>query len=46
MMSRFEKVKKYFDDGLWNIQRVANAVIKGWIEIDEFQKITGENYDI
>lgn len=45
-MSRFEKVKKYFDDGLWNIQRVANAVIKGWIEIDEFQKITGENYDI
>ena len=28
-MNRFEKVKKYFDDGLWNINRVANAVLKG-----------------
>ncbi len=46
MMSRFEKVKKYFDDGFWNINRVADAVLKGWIDIEQFEEITGENYDI
>ena len=45
-MSRFEKVKKYFDSGLWNLSRVANAVLKGWIDIEQFKIITGENYDI
>lgn len=45
-MNRFEKVKKYFDDGLWNINRVANAVLKGWIDTEQFEIITGENYDI
>lgn len=45
-MSRFEKVKKYFDNGLWNIGRVANAVLKGWIDTEQFKIITGEIYDI
>ncbi|MBP3330359.1 MAG: XkdX family protein [Clostridia bacterium] len=45
-MSKFEKVKKYYDNGLWNAERVANAVIKGWITVDEFREITGVAYDI
>ena len=45
-MSKYEKVKKYFDNGLWNEERVANAVIKGWITADDFREITGESYDI
>ena len=41
-MSKFEKVKTYYDRGLWNIERVRNAVIKKWITENEFKEITGE----
>lgn len=44
MSSKFEKVKGYFDKGLWNIERVKNAVVKGWITAEEFQIITGQPY--
>lgn len=44
MSSKFEKVKWYFERGLWGIERVRNAVIHRWITADEFQIITGENY--
>ena len=44
MSSKFEKVKGYFDKGLWNIERVRNAVVKGWITPEEFQIITGQPY--
>lgn len=46
MSKKFEKVKKYFEHGLWNEERVANAVLKGWITVEEFREITGVNYDI
>jgi uncharacterized XkdX family phage protein len=42
---QYEKVKKYYDDGMWTIARVKNAVIKGWITEDEFREITGENFE-
>jgi len=42
---KFEKVKKYYDDGLWNKEMVRNAVIKGWIRADEYEEITGEPFD-
>ena len=42
---KYEKVKKYYDDGLWTIGMVRNAVIKGWITPEEFVEITGEPYD-
>ena len=45
MSSKFEKVKGYFDRGLWNIERVKNAVVKGWITAEEFQIITGRLYE-
>lgn len=44
-MSKFEKVKYYYDNGLWNISRVRNAVVKNWITESEFEEITGESYN-
>ena len=46
MSKKYMKVKKYFDNGLWDSERVANAVVKGWITVDEFREITGVIYDI
>lgn len=43
-MTKFEKVKYYYDNGLWNISRVRNAVVKNWITAEEFEEITGESY--
>ena len=45
MSSNFDKVKNYFDKGLWSIERVRNAVVKGWITPEEFQVITGRLYE-
>ena len=41
---KFEKVKFYYDTGRWDITKVHNAVVKGWITEEEFFEITGENY--
>ena len=45
MRTKFEKVKKYFDNGLWDIRRVKNAVEKGWITAEEFEEITHAPYE-
>lgn len=37
----YEKVKSYFDRGMWSIDRVRSAVGK-WITEEEFKEITGE----
>lgn len=44
-MSKFEKVKYYYEHGLWSIDRVRNAVVKGWITAAQFKEITGEDYE-
>lgn len=44
MSANFQKVKNYYDKGLWSIERVAKAVEKGWITAEEYQIITGEPY--
>lgn len=41
----YEKVKNYYNKGLWSIDRVRNAVIKGWITPEEFEEITGQPYE-
>lgn len=41
MSEKFYKVKDYYDRGLWSIERVQNAVVKGWITAEEFETITG-----
>ena len=42
-MNRFEKVKKYYDSGLWNKKQVDNAVKKGWITQEEFEIIVTDD---
>lgn len=44
MSKKFEKVKRYYDSGLWNKQMVANAVVKEWITAEEYEQIVGEPY--
>lgn len=45
-MSKYDKVKSYYDKGLWNIVMVRNAVLKEWITSEEFKEITGEDYSV
>ena len=45
MSRKFEKVKRFFNDGFWNVEMVRNSVTKGWITKDEFYEITGETYE-
>ena len=40
----FEKVKGYYEAGLWSKERVYAAVGK-WITEEEYQEITGEPYE-
>ena len=41
----FEKVKNYYDNGLWNETRVHNAVGR-WITAEEYAEITGKYYEV
>lgn len=43
MSKNYEKVKNYYDKGLWNENRVHNAVGK-WITPEEYEQITGKVY--
>jgi hypothetical protein len=45
MSKNYNKVKNYYDKGLWTITQVKNAVIKNWITEEEFQEITGQEYE-
>ena len=45
MSPKYEKVKRYYNSGLWNKTMVRNAVVKGWITPEQFEEITGEAYD-
>lgn len=44
MSAKYKTVKKYYKNGLWTIDKVRNAVVKGWITEEEFEEITGEKY--
>lgn len=44
MSNKFQLVKDYYDKGLWNIEKVYNAVGR-WITEDEYQEITGKEYE-
>ena len=44
-MSAFaEKVKRYYDLGLWTDSKLRNAVEKAAITEDEYKAITGQEY--
>ncbi len=42
--AKYEKVKDYYNRNLWDIVRMSNAVIKGWITEAEYEEITGSPY--
>lgn len=46
MSKKYEKVKRYYDNGLWSKSRVADAVTKGWITAEEYYEITGDDYAV
>lgn len=43
---KYEKVKNYYDNGLWNIEMLRNAVVKNWITEEEYEEIVGEGYAV
>lgn len=40
----YEKIKKYYELGMWNEQKVRNAVSKKVITAEQFTKITGKEF--
>lgn len=40
----FDKIKDFYDRGLWTKEMVRNAVVKGKITAEEYELITGEVY--
>ena len=44
-ISLFNKIKTYYDTGLWNEARVKNMVIKGIITEEEYSTIVGKDYE-
>ena len=45
MSKMYEKIKEYYNTGLWSEERVRNMAIKGIITEEEFYDITGEFYN-
>lgn len=45
MSKNYEKVKRFYDRGLWSEARVKNAVKASWITPAEYELITGEKYE-
>lgn len=41
----FNKIKSYYDSGLWNEARVRNMVIRGIITEEEYSTIVGKDYE-
>ena len=37
-----EKIKKWYEQGLWTAEMVRNAVVKGKLTEDEYREIVGE----
>lgn len=41
----YEKIKNYYQLGLWSKERVRNMVEKGVISEEEYKTIVGEEYE-
>ena len=44
-MNKYDIVKRYYSLKFWNLEKVKNAVIKGWITPQQFEEITGIPYE-
>ena len=40
----FDKIKMYYNSGLWSKDRVRNMVVKGIITDEEYEEIVNEIY--
>lgn len=40
-----EKIKKWYEQGLWTAEMVRNAVVKGKLTEKEYERITSESYN-
>lgn len=45
-MSKYDKVKHYYDSGLWSAKRVRDAVDKGWITEEEADEILRQGEEV
>lgn len=45
MSKWYKKIKEWYEAGYWTTEMVRNAVAKGKITADEFEKITGADHD-
>ena len=45
MSKMYQKIKKYYDTGLWSEERVRNMVVKGIITEEEYASIVGKEYE-
>lgn len=45
MSKQYDKIKTYYDTGLWNKTRIKNMVDKNIITKEEYKMITKESYD-
>ena len=44
-MTKYEKVKFYYQNGFWTLKMTRNAVVKKWITAEQFKEITGHDYE-
>lgn len=42
---KFDTVKRYCNLGMWDDNKVKNAVLKGWITAVEYKEIVGRDYE-
>ena len=45
MSKMYEKIKEYYNTGLWSEERVRNMVVKGIITEEEYASIIGKEYE-
>ena len=45
MSKMYEKIKEYYNTGLWSEVRVRNMVVKGVITEEEYASIVGDEYE-
>ena len=45
MSKMYDKIKTYYDTGLWSEERARNMVVKGVITEEEYASIVGKEYE-
>lgn len=44
-MLTYDRIKRFYDGGLWTDSMVGDAVDKGVITAEQYEEITGEKYE-